>query len=275
MKIALPRRASHQERIELVGRIMEGFTDGRSHGFAAIHDKSGNDAQNPHVHIAIWDKDAQTGRRVYGFSERWSTRRARHDVAGVINAWYAEKGWSERIDPRSFKDRGLEKLPQLHVGPGAKKLAALGIEPESKTKIVGGRNGRGFREIRYPEIDLIDGRTGEVLTRMKANELIRNINASKDRERVLVAERDRESARADEFQGKYERLVSALGTFARRLGMAGKVKVSEIFGYLAGLVGVRELPQPHVRSVEKDERIAEPIDIPRSSGRPARRSVRT
>jgi hypothetical protein len=71
-----------------------------------------------------------------------------------VNAILCEEGITDeygedvRIDMRSFAERGIDRLPQIHQGVRAKAIERKGLKPQSK--IVTASNGR---EIRYPEID--------------------------------------------------------------------------------------------------------------------------
>ena len=56
LRIALPRELSEAQRAALVREFMAGLTADRIPWYAAIHQK-GKDALNPHVHIAIHDRD--------------------------------------------------------------------------------------------------------------------------------------------------------------------------------------------------------------------------
>jgi hypothetical protein len=219
--VSLPRDTNRDERHELCSRIAGRLTDGRCPSVFALHDKGQKDASNPHAHMIICDRDESTGRRVFGFSSRGSTRRARHEIAGVINDWYRETGRGDRIDPRSFRERGLDREPTIHEGPGSRKLAERGEEPESGVRVVGRRNGkRGMREIDYRDID--GARDGAEVSRMRANEVIRELNAERDRRR-----------RAEKA---YQKAAALLGRAARFLGIRKqRVGLSELEEHVAGL----------------------------------------
>lgn len=225
LTISLPRETTPDERIELSRNIRHSLTLGKAPSIFGIHDWAKNDADNPHLHMMVFDRDVKTGKRVFGFSNRGSTKRAREAVVGAVNAWYEATGRETRIDPRSFKERGLGKEPTLHVGPGVKKMAERGDPvPASSDKVVGRRNGKGLRAIRYTEIDATD--EGE-MSRMRANELTRELNEQRKKARRY----EKELARLREA---YERAMGMIGRAARLLGVRTKeVKLSELDKHLS------------------------------------------
>ena len=74
--VALPRELDANARRELVRDFCESVTAGRMAYVGAIHDK-GEDAENPHAHVMLRDRDLETGKRVLQTTERGSTERLR------------------------------------------------------------------------------------------------------------------------------------------------------------------------------------------------------
>lgn len=128
---ALPRELSHEERMEVMKAfVQEAFT---SRGMVAdVSFHYDEDNHNPHAHIMLtmrrlegdgfagvkckeWQPDF--GKHAGGVSvgknilkdegEAWS----RH-----CNAALEAAGHSERIDHRSFKERGIDRTPGVHMG---------------------------------------------------------------------------------------------------------------------------------------------------------------
>lgn len=160
IRIALPRELNETQRVELVRDFMKDLTgDGRVPWFAGIHQK-GEDAHNPHVHIAVHDRDTETGKRVLRLSD--STRdRVKAGLPGpkavewirerwesVCNRALKRAGIDERIDRRTLKAQGIDREPGIHVGPRASHIYGHVKRPESRGRI----NGCG-RVIDYPLID--------------------------------------------------------------------------------------------------------------------------
>ena len=145
--VALPIEFTEQERAALAERFVKEITDNKVPWVIAIHDK-GKDARNPHAHIAIHDRNLETGKTVCGLSEMGSTKKIRVLWEQVLNEELAAKGLETRVDHRSLKEQGIDRKPTIHVGPKVKAMMDKGIRPESKNRI----DHRG-REIRYVEID--------------------------------------------------------------------------------------------------------------------------
>ena len=116
---ALPRELSRNEQIDLVRNfIAQNFTSRGMCADFSIHDKQDG---NPHVHILL------TTRRVdeNGFTVK---DRSWNDKA-ILEQW--RESWAdwcnhklyfisdERIDHRSYKDQGIDKIPAVHLGAGA------------------------------------------------------------------------------------------------------------------------------------------------------------
>lgn len=163
LRIALPRELTDSQRAELVAGFMEGLTGGKIAWLAAIH-QSGKDAHNPHVHIAIHDRDIETGRRVLRLSDSARDRikaglpgpkavewvRERWEVAA--NKALKAAGHEVRVNRRSLEAQGIDRAPTIHEGPRAQHIDDHVERPKSRERV----NGLG-RVIDYPSID--KGRT--------------------------------------------------------------------------------------------------------------------
>lgn len=156
--VALPVELSHEENLELLKEFGERMTEGRASWVAAIHDGP-DDADNPHAHIIFRDRDCDTGQRVMMTTERGSTERFRQGWEQEVNIALERAGLDIWVDRRSLEEQGIDREPQLHVGPGAMALAEKGYEFQSAqkevTRIIDGENAPVT--INYPEID--EGRT--------------------------------------------------------------------------------------------------------------------
>ena len=160
IRIALPRELNEVERAQLVRDFMDDLTGGkRVPWFAGIH-QTGTDAHNPHVHIAVHDRDIESGKRVLRLSDSTRDRikaglpgpkavdwiRARWEV--VSNRALERAGHDERIDRRTLEAQGIDREPTIHVGPRASHIDGHVKRPASRTRV----NGCG-RVIDYPSID--------------------------------------------------------------------------------------------------------------------------
>ena len=151
LMLALPIELDAEQQVDLVRRFAEVATAGRAPWLAAIHAK-GKDVKNPHCHLVIRDRDPTTGKRAVGLSEKGSTDRLRVLWEEHANAALAAAGSAARVDRRSLADQGIEREPEIHVGPKPQAMQARGVRPESRDLI-----DAGGREIRWTEIDA--GRT--------------------------------------------------------------------------------------------------------------------
>ena len=116
---ALPREISREEQIDLVRKfVVQNFTSRGMCADFAIHDKGDG---NPHVHILLPTRRVDKN----GFTVK---DRLWNDKA-LLEQW--RKSWAdwcnhklyfvsdERIDHRSYKDQGIDKIPTVHLGVGA------------------------------------------------------------------------------------------------------------------------------------------------------------
>ena len=163
IRIALPRELDEAQREALVEAFMEDLTGGRVPWFAAIH-QHGEDAHNPHVHIAVHDRDITTGKRLLRLSDNARDRikaglpgpkavewmRERWEV--ICNDALARAGIDARIDRRTLTAQGIDRTAGVHEGPRAQHIEGRVRRPRSRRRV----NGCG-RVIDYPAID--HGRT--------------------------------------------------------------------------------------------------------------------
>jgi hypothetical protein len=151
LMVALPVELDAAQRADLVRDFAQQIGGGRVAWMAGIHDR-GEDAHNPHAHIVIRDKDHDTGKRVFGTSEKGSTDRLREIWEDVANRALERAGIEARIDRRSLAEQGIDREAGLHVGPNVLAMEERGLRPVSLPQEV--ENGR---VIDWPEID--QGRT--------------------------------------------------------------------------------------------------------------------
>lgn len=145
--VALPLELTEREREDLVVDYLFHITQDKVYWVAAFHDL-GKDANNPHCHIAIYDRCLETHRALCSLSEQGSTQMLRELWAKCVNAYLVKVGVTDRVDHRSLKEQGIDRKPQIHEGVRARAMRTRGVEPVSQDKI----DHRG-REIRYTEID--------------------------------------------------------------------------------------------------------------------------
>lgn len=209
--LALPIELDADQRLALLRDYAAQVTQGRAPWLAAIHDQ-GKDAQNPHAHLVVRDKDTVTGRRVIGLSEKGSTQRLRELWEATANAHLERAGLDARIDRRTLAAQGIDRKAQIHVGPKALAMEARGVRPESKVRKQAGR------VVRYPSIDLnlVHGQR----TRAEQNRHIIKLNQVQARQKVqreaAAAAMAKLEAERKEAQALYEARQKALADQQRR-----------------------------------------------------------
>nr|WP_243251715.1 MobQ family relaxase [Ruminococcus sp. 1001713B170207_170306_F5] len=67
---------------------------------------------------------------VIDWNEKGKAKEWRNAIAEVINATNEKVGIAERVDPRSYKDRGIPLIPTIHLGERASALERRGIWTE-------------------------------------------------------------------------------------------------------------------------------------------------
>lgn len=163
LMLALPIELNQEQRYELVSSFMRELGQGRIAWCAAHHD-AGEDAHNPHAHILFKDADISTGRKVVGTTTssrdvreakengwkvppRTTTAEMRKRWCDHLNGFMERAGLDIRYDPRTLKQQGIDRKPQIHIGPKAEVLDKKGHEFDS------GDYHRGQRTIPYSMLD--------------------------------------------------------------------------------------------------------------------------
>ena len=159
IEVALPVELSRAEQLALVRSfVKDNFVDAGMCADFAIHDKG---TGNPHAHILltirpikengewgakcrkVYDLDSQ-GQRIPDGKGGWKSHREdttdwnqRGNAEKWRAAWasYANRaleaaGRPERIDHRSYKRQGIDKIPSVHMGPAASQMERRGIQTE-------------------------------------------------------------------------------------------------------------------------------------------------
>ena len=153
---ALPRELTPEQCIAAVESFCREVTQDRVPWHFALHlelDKQNEADWNPHAHIIFRDRDIETGRRFLftsaGPKERaelaakgvefWTTKDFREVWGEQMNQALERAGHEARIDHRSLKEQGIDREPQIHVGPGSQNAAKKGHAFESQDRELAGR----------------------------------------------------------------------------------------------------------------------------------------
>ena len=159
IEAALPRELSIEQQLALVrSYVKDNFVDKGMCADFAIHDKG---TGNPHVHIMLtlrplkengqwgakcrkaYDLD-ENGQRIPDGKGGWKNHREdttdwndkgnveiwRAAWAAYINRALESAGRPERIDHRSYKRQGIDKIPSVHLGPAASQMEKRGIRTD-------------------------------------------------------------------------------------------------------------------------------------------------
>ena len=159
IEVALPVELSRAEQLALVRSfVQDNFVSAGMCADFAIHDKG---TGNPHAHILltirpikengewgakcrkVYDLDGQ-GQRIPDGKGGWKSHREdttdwnqrgnaekwRAAWAAYTNRALEAAGRPERIDHRSYKRQGVDKIPTVHMGPAASQMERRGIQTE-------------------------------------------------------------------------------------------------------------------------------------------------
>ena len=157
--IALPMELNEKEQIELLRKyVIDNFSSKGMVADAVIHDKRDG---NPHTHIMLtmrpfdengeWGSKAKKeyildkdGNKTYSKNGNAKSRKIestnwnrKETLENWREQWtiYANKALEkanrkERIDHRSYEERGIEKVPTKHEGPTVRAMEKKGIKTE-------------------------------------------------------------------------------------------------------------------------------------------------
>ena len=233
--IALPIELNEKERIELLRKyVIDNFSSKGMVADVVIHDKKDG---NPHSHIMLtmrpfeengeWGAKAKkeyildkNGKKTYSKNGNATSRKietTNWNKKETLEHWreqwaiYANKALEkanrkERIDHRSYEDRGIDKLATRHEGPTVRAMEKKGIKTE-----IGDINRKIQEENK--KIDIIENqiklyeemkelenertkdngaRNRNIETEEGVNELTKGIGGLGDRDRLEVRKRTEE-----------------------------------------------------------------------------------
>lgn len=208
-EVALPTELSREEQIKLVRDFAkENFVDNGMCVDFSIHDKEDG---NPHAHIMLttrpieqdnswgvkqkkeyildkngqkqYDKKKQTYKCKTVKTTNWDSKeflqRSRESWAEKVNQELEKKSLPQRIDHRSLKEQGVDRVPTIHEG-GARKLEKRGIKTD---------RGKINREIKTANGQM---QTIDILTKQTQKEIINireDIEWNKQHEHIAKIER--------------------------------------------------------------------------------------
>ncbi len=129
--IALQREFDLKEQKEILREyIKENFTDKGMVTDFSIHDKKDG---NPHAHILLTFREVTPkgfGLKNTDWNETKLFLEWRKSWADVNNRMFERKCLEERIDHRSYKSRGIDREPMVHLGHKDAALERKGVKTE-------------------------------------------------------------------------------------------------------------------------------------------------
>lgn len=141
--VALPKELSRDEQRELVrGYVREQFVGRGMVADVAIHR---GDHENPHFHVMLTMREVGPegfGNKVREWNDRREIGRWRESWAEHANRELERGGHEERVDHRSFRERGVAREPTVHEGPDVREMERRGIPTDrgEENRRVVGRN---------------------------------------------------------------------------------------------------------------------------------------
>lgn len=93
----------------------------------------GFDTNNHHAHFVFIDRDYETGKRIYGTTERNSTRGIKLEWQKVANEQFEERGYDVRIQVKDGLQAENDNLPETEdAREGDEDMAAIERQPDNE-----------------------------------------------------------------------------------------------------------------------------------------------
>lgn len=133
--LALPKELSADEQFQTAvdWAKKELVTSGMIAEVSLHHDKAG---RNPHVHILCTMRKLDGERFNAKKSREWNDlgvlAKQRESWAAAVNAALEKAGRPERVDHRSLKDQGIDRLPEPKIGVAATAMKRKGVLEDSE-----------------------------------------------------------------------------------------------------------------------------------------------
>jgi len=142
--------------------VQKHFADKGIISDVALHNM---ESGNPHAHILTATRSMTSdgfGKKDRDIVSKQALNELRQDWAVMANAALEKHGFEERIDHRSHKDRGIEAIPQIHIGSASMRMKS-----------------RGEKSYRWNRNELIKAANNGTLTK-SISTLQRQLNALKE-----------------------------------------------------------------------------------------------
>jgi len=131
VEVALPIELTPEQNKELVkGFIQDEFISKGMVADLAIHHAEN---ENPHAHILLTTRSIDHegfGKKNRDWNQKELLESWRKSWEVNANRALEREGFEERIDRRTLKDQGIERIPQIHVGPKVFEMEKRGVRTE-------------------------------------------------------------------------------------------------------------------------------------------------
>jgi MobA/MobL family len=134
--IAIPRELSRTDKVALVREhIQASYVD---RGMVADFNLHHIDGNNPHAHVMLTMRDLTIdeagnigfGRKNTSWNAKKLLQNQKKEWDTLANQYLERSAIPERIDTRSYEERGSDRLGQVHLGIAAHEMRARGIPTE-------------------------------------------------------------------------------------------------------------------------------------------------
>ncbi len=159
VELALPHQLSQEQNLALLRQyVTDQFVSRGMVADFAIHEGH-TDKRNVHAHVMLTMRKLTPdgfGNKVREWNEIKNVRQWREAWSRYQNDVLRDAGHAVRVDHRSYRDRDIEKIAQIHEGPKARRMHERGYEPGSGKAIRRSWNNKA-RRVNYQKTD--QGRT--------------------------------------------------------------------------------------------------------------------
>ncbi len=129
--VALPIELNHSQKQELVRAfVTDQFVSQGMVADIAFHHL---DSHNPHAHILLTMREITAngfGKKNREWNRKELLEKSRSSWEAYANRALERAGRKERIDRRTLQEQGINRIPQIHLGPNVAAMMARGIATE-------------------------------------------------------------------------------------------------------------------------------------------------
>ena len=133
--LAVPKELSTKEQFELAADwVQSNLVSKGMIAEVSLHQPKGG--KNPHVHVLCTmrkiDGDKFSAKKPREWNDKALLLDQRESWAGAVNEALEKAGRPERVDHRSLKDQGVDRIPEPKIGKEAVGMKKRGVEADPK-----------------------------------------------------------------------------------------------------------------------------------------------